>query len=386
MRSFPRPLILVLAALFLPAAGFAVDLVVTRYDDPVPGGCDNLGPHETWDCSLREAVLASVALPTDDRILLSAGTYELTRAGATEDDGLTGDLDVLGNLEILGPGATMTVIDANGLDRIFDIDDSAAAGDDVVRISGMTLTGGAPPDPEWGAAIQVARVDLTIDRCEITGNGEVNSGGAIFASLFADLSIRESSIHDNADVGVKLSQALGAFTNVTFSNNVGSEIFVTAGASSLCNQCTIRDDEASEEVALLGATSVLQLANSAVIGNCLKSGGATEIDTLGGNLESPGATCDFGSGDLENVANHGLGSLGLNGGPTSSHVPGVTSPVLGLATPLFCAPTDQRGAVRVEDTCDAGSVERATIRPPIPIFADGYVQGDADAWSAVVAN
>ena len=112
MRSLLRPLILVLAVLCLPAAGFAVDLVVTRYDDPVPGGCDNLGPHETWDCSLREAVIASVALPTDDRILLSAGTYELTRAGADEDDGLTGDLDVLGNLEILGPGATMTVIDA----------------------------------------------------------------------------------------------------------------------------------------------------------------------------------------------------------------------------------------------------------------------------------
>jgi hypothetical protein len=386
MRSLPRPLILVLAALCLPAAGFAVDLVVTRYDDPVPGGCDNLGPHETWDCSLREAVIASVALPTDDRILLSAGTYELTRAGANEDDGLTGDLDVLGNLEILGPGATMTVIDANGLDRIFEIDDSAAAGDDVVRISGVTLTGGVTPDQAAGAAIHVARVDLTIDRCEITGNGPVNAGGTVFAMLFADLSIRESSIHDNADVGVKLLQALGAFTNVTFSNNVNSELWVGTDATALCNHCTIRDDEAADEVSLSGATSILQLAGSVVIGDCLKFAGATEIDSLGGNLESPGATCDLGSGDLENVANHGLGSLGLNGGPTSAHVPGVTSPVLGLATSLFCAPTDQRGVVRDENSCDAGSVERTTVRPPIPIFADGFLQGDADAWSSVVAD
>lgn len=64
----------------------------------------------------------------------------------------------------------------------------------------------------------------------------------------------------------------------------------------------------------------------------------------------------------------------------------MTSPVLGLATPLFCAPTDPRGAVRDENSCDAGSVERALARPPIPILADGFLQGDADAWSDVVAN
>lgn len=386
MRSSWRPLTLALVALWLPAAGFAIDIYVTRYDDPVPDGCTNAGSPETWDCSLREAVLASVAMATDDRILLSAGTYELTLPGANEEDGLTGDLDVEGNLEILGPGATMTVIDGNGLDRLFDFDDSAAPGDDVVRIAGVTLTGGDTPDDSAGAAIFAARIDLTIDRCEIHGNGSVNLGGTIAAILFANLSIRESTIRDNADVGVKLSQALGVLTNVTLSNNVNSELWVANDGSALCNHCTIRDDEAADEVSLSGATSVLQLAGSVVIGDCLTFNGATAITTFGGNLESPGATCDLGGGDLENVASHGLSALGLNGGPTSTCVPGVTSPVLGLATPLFCAPTDQRGVVRDENSCDAGSVERTTVRPPIPIFADGFVQGDADAWSDVVAN
>ena len=58
MRRLSRVLFLAMPilALTLAAPGLAVDLIVTRYDDPVPGGCDNLGPHATWDCSLREAV------------------------------------------------------------------------------------------------------------------------------------------------------------------------------------------------------------------------------------------------------------------------------------------------------------------------------------------
>lgn len=383
MRSSLRPLILALAVLCLPAAGFAVDLVVTRYDDPVPGGCDNLGPHETWDCSLREAVIASVALPTDDRILLSAGTYELTRAGAGENDGLTGDLDVEGNLEILGPGATMTVIDGNGIDRIFHLDDAAPAGTDAVRIAGVALTGGAAPSG-GGHAIAATRIDLTIERCEIHDNpGSISNSIAI--SIFGSIELYESTLRDNPGGGLLVSQASATLVNTTLSNNAGTELTVQSTSTALCQHCTVRDDEANDEVTLGDATSVLQLASSAVIGDCFVHAD-NDIDSLGGNLESPGATCDLGAGDLENVANHGLGPLGLNGGPTSTCVPGVTSPVLGLATPLFCAPADQRGVVRDENSCDAGSVERTTVRPPIPIFADGFLQGDADAWSAVVAD
>jgi hypothetical protein len=383
MRPLLRPLILVLAVLCLPAAGFAVDLVVTRYDDPVPGGCDNLGPHETWDCSLREAVIASVALPTDDRILLSAGTYELTRAGADEDDGLTGDLDIVGNLEILGPGATMTVIDGNGLDRIFHLDDAAPAPADTIRIVGGTLTGGAAPSG-GGHAIRAPRVELTLERCEIHGNGGTVSN-TVAVSIFGSLTMRESTLRDNPGGGLLISQSDGVVINSTISNNGNTELTIQSTSTVLCQHCTIRDDEVSDEVDLGDATSVLQLVSSVVIGDCIVDPG-TDIDSLGGNLESPGATCDLGAGDLENVANHGLGTLGLNGGPTSTCVPGVTSPVLGLATPLFCAPTDQRGVVRDENSCDAGSVERATVRPPIPIFSDGFVQGDADAWSSLVAD
>lgn len=62
----------------------------------------------------------------------------------------------------------------------------------------------------------------------------------------------------------------------------------------------------------------------------------------------------------------------------------MTSPALGLDTALSCATSDQRGATREEESCDAGSVERSIVRPPIPIFADGFLQADTEAWSAMV--
>ena len=64
----------------------AVDFVVTRYDDPSPNGC------EPADCSLREATLDANDTAGADRILLSAGIYELTRFTG-DDTGVWPSLD-----------------------------------------------------------------------------------------------------------------------------------------------------------------------------------------------------------------------------------------------------------------------------------------------------
>src|SRR5262245_18338912 len=61
--------------------------------------------------SLRQAVLDANANGEDDLILLPAGTYRLTIAGAGEDAGLTGDLDVLQDVVyVQGAGAAKTVV------------------------------------------------------------------------------------------------------------------------------------------------------------------------------------------------------------------------------------------------------------------------------------
>jgi hypothetical protein len=68
--------------------------------------------------SLRSAIMAANAKPNADMIILPKGTFELTLAGAGEDNYATGDLDIKGNLTIKGKNAASTIIDGNKLDRV----------------------------------------------------------------------------------------------------------------------------------------------------------------------------------------------------------------------------------------------------------------------------
>ena len=75
------------------------------------------------DCSLREAVqAANTDIAVDgctagsgaDTIVLPAGTYRLTLAGADENGNASGDLDILSDVTIEGAGAATTKIQATG--------------------------------------------------------------------------------------------------------------------------------------------------------------------------------------------------------------------------------------------------------------------------------
>ncbi|HLF57826.1 MAG TPA: hypothetical protein VI942_13375, partial [Thermoanaerobaculia bacterium] len=87
----------------------AVDIWVTRYDDPVPNGC------LPTDCSLREAVIAANADPDFDVIRLSAGDYLLTLAGTGEDAAADGDLDLLESVDVVGLAPALTRLVGDGL-------------------------------------------------------------------------------------------------------------------------------------------------------------------------------------------------------------------------------------------------------------------------------
>src|SRR5262249_45057481 len=54
-----------------------------------------------------------------DTILLPNGTFKLTIAGTGEDAAARGDLDIKGDVTIQGRGHTGTIVDGNGLDRVF---------------------------------------------------------------------------------------------------------------------------------------------------------------------------------------------------------------------------------------------------------------------------
>ena len=88
-------------------------------------------------------------------IVAGPGVYTLGIPGADENFGHTGDLDVTGDLVIVGARADRTTFDGNGLDRVLDVRPGGS-----LELYGVTVSGGwARPDagpfnPRGGGGIE----------------------------------------------------------------------------------------------------------------------------------------------------------------------------------------------------------------------------------------
>src|SRR5262245_28647604 len=187
------------------------------------------------ECSLRDAVRsANTDTPKggcdpglgDDEIVLPAGTYTISRAGADENAGATGDYDVLGpaRLAVYGNPDGGAVIDAAGIDRAFH------AGAAPLTLRDLTIRGGNPGHgnvwPLDGGAI-LAMAGLTLERVVLEGNRTATgdetgvpgyadpggSGGAV--AVNGTLVVRDSVFRDNHTGGG------GNATGTTFAGNGG---------------------------------------------------------------------------------------------------------------------------------------------------------------------
>jgi hypothetical protein len=186
MRPTHRAVFLALLLLAASRAQ-AVDIIVTRHDDPPPDGCAAGG------CSLREAVIAANATTDLDMIHLFAGTFELTipnPGGQDDDASLTGDLDLAGPLALVGAGATMTTIDANGIDRVVEV---LLRGGTTVDLAGISFRGGEAVS----AAGILARSRVHVDHCELRDNGFDSGGATITVTNSGELVLEHSTIADN---------------------------------------------------------------------------------------------------------------------------------------------------------------------------------------------
>ena len=130
--------------------------------------------------SLRGAIIAANRLGGRNTILLNIkkvpSVFHLTLAGANEDQGRTGDLDITsGEITILGSGSD-TIIDATGLgDRVFQVFPKAK-----LTLSNLTIRGGRAPETQWlaanlgyGGAIYNAG-SLVLQKCIFTNNASGN--------------------------------------------------------------------------------------------------------------------------------------------------------------------------------------------------------------------
>lgn len=220
----------ILASLLLAAPVLAVDIVVTTGVDAI---------NEDAQCSLREAVIAANtdapvgACPAGsgaDRVLVSRnGYYPLNRVGAGEDAALTGDLDVVGELDIVavGPSGGRGRIWQEDEDRAIHVIRSESAVSRLRLVDIALLDGWRTPEVPYGrCGYEVDGGCIYVDpysHLELV-HSEVNSGRA--AERGGNVFLGEGATADFDDSDVILGVVEGSS-----GTGQGAGIFADSGAS-----------------------------------------------------------------------------------------------------------------------------------------------------------
>ncbi|MEM7312389.1 MAG: DUF4347 domain-containing protein, partial [Planctomycetota bacterium] len=194
-------------------------VIVTIQDDIINGdvsSISNLIASDGGDgISLREALLAANNTATDDTVLLGSGVHTLSIAGYGN---AAGDLDLINAVEIIGAADGSSVIDANGIDRVFHIQTSSAT------FRNLTIRGGNTSEHIGGGGILVAGgATAVLDELVITENS-ATTGGGLRSDGF--LTVSRTSISNNTATssggGVALTSGASTFDAVTINGNVAS--------------------------------------------------------------------------------------------------------------------------------------------------------------------
>ncbi len=354
------------SALFVlssPALSGSTTLTVTKTADTNDGACDA-------DCSLREAIVQANTFATDD-IDVPAGTYKLTIKGRGEDLAATGDLDIRRGVTIRGEGARDTIIDANGIDRVFHTPIQSPSSLFTVSIFGVKITGGAIPDSVGGGILHTARGStLNLSDSTVSGNsalqgGGINSGGG--QGFGETVRIFRSTINGNIAPGgqgggIQNTENL-TLENTTVSGNrsrFGGGIIQFSGTLRITDSTIAFNTAQQPGGGIFVNSGAPTLKNAIVSNNQSDFAGfkncSTSVTSEGNNLEK-GTSCGFDFfGDI--IADPKLGALAENGGPTRTHALLKGSPAINAGGSPFPA-TDQRGISRPQGFAnDIGSVER----------------------------
>src|SRR5262249_39608565 len=126
--------------------------------------------------SLREAVSRANANPGADTILLPAGVYRIARQ-MTDDTNPAGDFDVHDSTVFQGAGAGNTIVDAQHIDRVFDVLGTTARPINVTS-QNLPIRNGAADNAD-GGGIRFGNANLTVQGCAITSNRTTGDGGGI---------------------------------------------------------------------------------------------------------------------------------------------------------------------------------------------------------------
>jgi len=395
--------------------GLLASLTVTTTSDIVDGNTSSIASllaSEGADgkISLREAILATNNTPGADTINLPTGTYILSIAGQGENAGATGDLDITDGLTILGGGSGLSIVDANGLDRVFHVQPGKSA-----TISDITLRGGVLPSNDYGAGILVdAGANLTLSRVVITANS-AGSGAGLYnygtliatdttfsnntaidfgGGLYNDrgpITLDRVTISGNTagkDGGGVLNTGLGAtlsMVNVTISGNTaigqGGGLWTSRAATATNVTIAFNDAAAGDGVFGQGGPGTVSFKNS-ILYNPAGANANKAMTSLDNNIDSDGTAGLAGSGDV--VTNPQLAALANYGGYTATHALLAGSLAINTGTATGAPATDQRGIARLGAT-DKGAFEYAANMLFVDTTSD-VADGNTSSVAALLAN
>jgi len=285
-------------------------------DTPDANLGDEFAKDAAGDTTLRAAIMEANLLVGDNTIILPEGTYKLTADGTGEDLARTGDLDIRDNLTIVGAGAGTTVIDAAGLDRVFQV----FAGVEL-NLSGVTIKGGSA---DIGGGIDNSGT-LTLSDAVVSDNSASDAGGGVFGDFGSTISVEKTTFSRNSAANDGGAVEARGFINVsdsTFSDNTagtdGAAIKLTPEANLTISASTLSENIAGRHGGGIANEGVATIAGSTFSANRASEGG-------GILNKASGLLTVTGSSFLDNVATttdtailHGGGGIRNEGAMTVS--------------------------------------------------------------------
>ena len=279
-----------------------------------------------------------------------------------------GQLAILGDLRIEGPGAEHLTFDARGENRVFSLATNVS-----VSLSGMTITGGSAP---YGGGIYGCDGTLTIMNSTLAGNSADHDGGGIYSrsgtliitnstllgnsatsdygrgggiySAYGTLAVTNSTLAGNSAAGllgygggIYSSSSTLTVTNSTLSGNAAD--YRGGGIYSESGTLTVTDSAISGNAAEYGggvsSYSILNVTNSTLSGNSadfegggIVAGNATLNNTIvAGNVAPTGPDVYHNSGGTlsgsHNLIGNGTGQYSLLNGVNGNLVGTSASPI-----------------------------------------------------------
>jgi len=307
-------------------------------------------------CTLRAAIQEANTQSGSSLILIPLGNYTLSIPGDNENLAASGDLDISKPITITGEGSGVTVIDANRIDRIFDIQSSSSN----VAINGVTIQRGNVGSGQRGGGV-LANANLVISNSIIQQNsvsgaeayysmpfgggissskaltiinstvgynsasGQGSSGGGIYMDLNSSLIIQNSTIvgnsttvdsHTGSDGGGIYSKASVIIEQSTITGNVSSHgstagsmgggMYISGGPLTI-TESTIKNNSSRNGAGLVISGNVT-IVKSTFYNNHAEVGGGG-IQAGGGNLTIDNSTFSNNAAGLPNFGG-GIGFYG----------------------------------------------------------------------------